>query len=506
MAQIMSHKRWMKMTYGGRTSIRSGNLERVDKALKAYHESPTPEGMTALKGALEAWIAGQTNWRTSVRNRHNAVEHLKLQLEDDPRVERRIIRPVTIATPDGNITWTATDAEDFIEQSRTAVIDSCFKGRRLEWRPTFFGKLRVHSKTGEAQQKIGAVSMARTVYKVETHFGGPTISGVASSARSGISSAARSVTGTSPSTGSGHGGLTTKASEWAREIMSDIVPSNISAEVTHALNQILPDFVGQLIKEMIPLAGVLSSGASVASGAVKALVIVYKMDADETHARKALLSRGAPASAMAGLTEIMDRELTNVETALAIDTAAFAAKAGALAGGDPGIAGSIVSIAARVAKLTNTVRIIVRDVLEKNEANRLMATGDIGIGVFEKCPILGAYYIAVVPHSTLLNIMANHYGDIGWMDDSERLITRHINPLRERAAELVRQHRFVINELQSHAGLVKRNEKKIKKAMERAAKGESEMDAIEGENIQLMTRGSGSRDLFAGLPEDDSEE
>lgn len=123
-----------------------------------------------------------------------------------------------------------------------------------------------------------------------------------------------------------------------------------------------------------------------------------------------------------------------------------------------------------------------------------MATGDVGIAIFEKCPIVGAYYIAVVPHSALLNILAEHYGDPGWMDDAERLITRHINPLREHAAGLVRDHRFVIKDLMNFPGLVKANAEKIAE-MKKRAEAHSRT-GIEGGETGL-TRHDASRNLLA---------
>jgi hypothetical protein len=47
MADLMSHKEWMKLTYGGVTSIRSGKLKAVDTALAAYEKSPDATPATA---------------------------------------------------------------------------------------------------------------------------------------------------------------------------------------------------------------------------------------------------------------------------------------------------------------------------------------------------------------------------------------------------------------------------------------------------------------------------
>lgn len=447
MAEVMSYERWMKFTYGGLTSRRSGTLAELDRALEQFHEHPSIANLDILKRRLDAWIAEKgPTWKASVRNRRHAVEHLYLQVHESPLVGRRLIRPITIRTPSGNVTWTGEDAEKFVELERETFVNTCFKGKTLTWRVGYLAKL--------GQQKLGAITgtvtlvrTGREVYHSLHH-------------------------------GSGH----SRAATWARDIISSIAPPSILGDVTHALESVLPDFITHLAAELTPLVGVISSGGSAAWGLFKTMVAANRVGDANVHAEKAVFEEGSPAEAVQALVRLLDRELNNELIGVAINSTAFVAKAGALAAGDPAVVNTIAGVAAAVAKLTNIIRIIVRDVLERNAANKLMVAGDVDLSIFDECPVVGAYYIALAPKSALLNIVASKYGTLGWMDDAERLIERHINPLQEQAVRIVRAHRFVILELQDFAGLKEKNDKKLKEMRNRA--GKSNMTGISSESVE----------------------
>src|SRR5262245_49436206 len=81
MPVVMTHKEWMKLTYGGVTSIRSSKLKAVDAALDSYHKRPADAHLDALRKALLAWIGDKSgDWKNSVRNAKNAVDTLHKQV------------------------------------------------------------------------------------------------------------------------------------------------------------------------------------------------------------------------------------------------------------------------------------------------------------------------------------------------------------------------------------------------------------------------------------------
>ena len=86
MTYVMQHETWMKLTaVTGR--IRSSELKSIDAALKQYHKTKSDADLKKLKLALHHWkmykgfdgTAGKPAWRTSERNRKQAVETLDMQ-------------------------------------------------------------------------------------------------------------------------------------------------------------------------------------------------------------------------------------------------------------------------------------------------------------------------------------------------------------------------------------------------------------------------------------------
>ena len=176
-----------------------------------------------------------------------------------------------------------------------------------------------------------------------------------------------------------------------------------------------------------------------------------------------------------------------------MNTTAFGTKMAALAAGDPAVANAAAGVGAALLKLTNIIRIIVRDCEEQEKANDLMRTGTVDIKVFEVCPIIGAYYVALAPHSALINILASEWGEFGWMDDTEILVKKHIRPLQEQAVRVIRGHRFVIPQLQKHAALTKVNKKALERMKEKARTAPSK--GISSETRKLK-RTNAKRNLF----------
>src|SRR5207253_7421559 len=74
LATVMNHAQWMKLTYGGLTSIRSAQLKQVDNTLAAYHKSQSPANLDALQKSLVGWMQKEgPKWKVSVRNKFGAV-------------------------------------------------------------------------------------------------------------------------------------------------------------------------------------------------------------------------------------------------------------------------------------------------------------------------------------------------------------------------------------------------------------------------------------------------
>lgn len=221
------------------------------------------------------------------------------------------------------------------------------------------------------------------------------------------------------------------------------------------MTRIIPNFIAELAAAITPFLGVISSGASVAWGTKNMIRDEYRSSQARMHLERSM-SKETPEKAIESIIRIIDREFTNNALTTGIASAEFATKmAGALA--DGGTATTVaVGLAANLARLANLVRNVVRDVQEKNAANAMMKKS-LDISVFETCPIVGAYYVCCVPHSVLVNDLLKHVGEHGFNDRVERTISHHIEPLREQARRLIREHRFVIEELMRYPGVMTAN-------------------------------------------------
>lgn len=121
-------------------------------------------------------------------------------------------------------------------------------------------------------------------------------------------------------------------------------------------------------------------------------------------------------------------------------------------------------------KLANIIRVIVRDVLEKNAANQRMRSAQVTGEIFDICPLVGAYLILCVPTSVMLNTVFDRISEHGWRGDVERTVQKHLLPLQGHARRVVEEHRFVIPALRNYPGMFVRNEEKLQQMEKRKGK------------------------------------
>lgn len=210
----------------------------------------------------------------------------------------------------------------------------------------------------------------------------------------------------------------------------------------------------KLTASVAPFIGVFTAGAGMLWNLKNAVQNEYRRDQAEKHHQQSL-SVGHPDQAIEAIIRILKRERNADAISCSVSLGAFV---GMLAGGTA--TNAPIGLAANLLKLVNIIRIIVRDVLEKNAGNDLMREGP-QITAFETCPILGAYYVCCVPTSVLVNEIFLRWWKGGWKGEVEKTVTKHIQPLREQARRLIGEHRFVIDELQRYPGVLAPNQKAI---------------------------------------------
>lgn len=430
MSEIMTYERWMKFTDGGYTSIRSSQLKAIDTALKRYHQTKKKTDQDALCKAIVAWMQKEgPRWETSVRNRYFAVDDLHKQsmgLPTPPRSDRETIAFYQLRA-----------------ESRV-IVNHLFRGKSLTWKPGYFTKL--------ANQKVGTVTNTYTVTNSSLMVAGKT-----------------------------------SAPKFAQEVFQSIVPAHSAGEVSMALAQVMPNFMTELTTSMIPFAGVAITGGVAAWNTVKTAFSQYDLSQARMHQSRNLCV-GDPAAAISALVRILERERNYNATSASISGTAFAGKLVTILADGGTASNAAIGLAAGAAKLINIVRVILRDVLEKREANRRMQM-DVNAEIFDVCPIVGAYLILCVPTSVMVNTVFDRmmHGENGWRGDVERTVTRHLVPLQNEARRVISDGRFEITALNRYPGMLSVNKNKLAQMQAwkewRDRHPERRMDAQAGPNL-----------------------
>lgn len=438
MPDVMSLQRWKEFTYGGKRKIRSKLLKAVDKALAVYHKAAAAQGEDSavlravafenLRLALDAWIKDKgPTWQQSIRNKRHAVEHLHLQLQGKGgRKEAKgwlMIGGQWISRANAE-----KEAIEFIEEKRSELVWELFQYAELTWRP---GKLK---KLKEAQLTV----VASGAYSVHKMANAEVVGSTWGASRAAVGAAS----------GQQLSGMLWKAKSAATDLIRDLVPAEHLREVMiNITTQIFPDFLDKVAASCMPFVGVGFTGVTALKSSAQALRKSYVTSTSKTHAKEGIRADG-PGEAVQALIRIMERERNQLAYEATVGMAEFGGKlAGTLADGGTAT-NTAIGLAASLAKLVNVVRLVVRDVQEKSDANKMMRSGDIDLAIFTKHPLVGCYLISCVDTSVLANMITSEWGRLGWMDDIELMKRKHIAPLQEQAAQVIKSHRFVIPSLE----------------------------------------------------------
>jgi hypothetical protein len=434
MSDVMTLERWLKYTDLGLTSVRSSKLKVVDKALAQYHKTKSEQDLDLLRTALMGWMMEKKDGR-SKRDKHNAVTDLYNQVMNVPTKRK---------------TGEEMYGLSLVQAEADRIVDKLFLHKRLEWREGF-------------EKQLGA-------QKLDVKLGVPSAAANARTLMPNVSIPTPSM----PGGGGGGGGA--KAAALAQDLFNTLVPPGLRADVGLAMAKLVPTLMKDLAVAMTPFVGLIAAGGGAMASIALVLVDSYRIDQAKMHLARSM-STGTPEQAIESIIRIIQRELDNDTVGMAVGLTEFMGKlVGTLI--DAGTASNAaVGLAANVATLSNVLYIIVRDVQEKNAANKLMMKR-VPITVFQTCPIVGAYYVCCVPHSVLVNDVLTRFGQHGWKGDVERTVVRHIEPLREQGRRLIKAHRFIIRPLLTHPGVLGVNKKKLEEMANNV--GKSKLEGVVG--------------------------
>lgn len=456
MTVTISHRDWLKQTDGGFTSIRSSELKSIDGALAKYHLARTPETLVALQGALVRWMQKEGNgWKSSPRNRGNIVENLYRQVTDLGPSRKELV------------------ALSFIRDESRAIVTDLFQGRQLVFRKGIITKLAGNGTLGKLGAKVTIAGVVRSSDKLS--------GGAVSGAIRGAPGQLRAAVGAGPV----GGGMMPSAPQFAQELLAEIVPRDVYEPVMSELASIMPTFLAELTASMTPFVGLVTTGGGVVVKAVKASMQQYAISNSHMHMQRTF-SADEPEAAFRAVILLLERERNASLEGLGVGLSEFGGKLASMLADGGVVTTTAVGLAAGVVRLVLLVRMVVRDVQERNAANKLLLMPTVNAKLFSTCPIMGAYLVLCAPTSVVVNTLlsSEHFFQPGMMDKVEHAATRHVEPLKARARTLVAEHRMWIPELQHFPGMLERSKKKLA-AMEKAkGKGSiaGQFDAHDGKS------------------------
>jgi hypothetical protein len=407
----LTYEQWMKDTASMRHK-RSKELKDVDAALRAFRlaeqnssGSILPQKQALVK-AFNVWKTkkGETQWRSSVRNKLRAVERLDAELGH-----------VVVG-----ISGLSHRGELMIDPTELAAAKEVAQANKQNTRNLFQGQTLTVKNSGALatfNDVCGAFGKFRTSAKgIRTAGQG---------GRPGVSQGAE-----------------------VEKLLVSLFGESSLPEVKMALGPVLSsDFVASVA----PFIGAITSGRKALAKWGKAagtLYGKYKMkDAAGSFAP------GDPAAAFDAILRIMDREIKQHSATATIHTASAGAKAAFTAADFGSISGPAFGAAEALAFTVQKIYLFAHDWKEMKSINELLARSQYDLSLFATCPLAGAYLIANSDTSAVINMAVADYGRTGWKFEVERMVKK-AQPVFDKSREVIQSSRFQFAGMQGMKGTV----------------------------------------------------
>ena len=399
----VTYEIWMKETYS-RIRSRSESLKAIDAAL-------LKKDKVAAKRALINWIDEQNrkkqDWHQSVRNEKKIVEILYKELN---------VLGADIENQSFTNLLADSYAKNEVRKMQVSAKAKMFQGKQLSIKSSFLGATRTKSKS--RLEQISAV--------------GTSSIGIASK--------------------------TVGAAKAVKGIVDDIkdiiarLTDGISDPATKSeiIQMVLGNSAAGFAADMAPFLGVFSSGAKAVSEWASIAIMVSQRSDMAGHAVD--LRAGDASKALEAILQIINRQIDKTVADAAIHSTAFLAK-GLSALADGGTASTaIIGTAEKIAQLINLLVDVVAEFKQREAGNELIRLRKFDLDIFNKCPILGCYYIVMQDDSTIMDFDFENMGKENWRQEALRL-KYAIAPVIKQAQKLIESSRIEINDFANAKGV-----------------------------------------------------
>ncbi len=471
----LNFARWKELTSA--TFHRRGeNMQRLDAAVEAYlADKQSVEAMDRMRQAFRDW-AGH---KYCQRNRtliypQDFLRPIAEQLwSDEPRNARGamtalfklLFTPQLLALESGAA---RTGAEELAaiawwKQEIDKRAYAIFKGQKLEFRLLTPGAPKVRlSEAADypAQRLAGQIAALPGAAAGGAQAAGQ---GVAQGGF-GLRAAGRAAVGYARVRGgealelAGNAVLLASGiSELARKIELSI--ANMAGTSNTAVAQTILAAMGmpaaaEIAGRMAPFFGGATS--LVKGGAELARAVLAHRAAGRMQERQDRFRDGAARTAVRGIGKLLEEEAKAKAKAGGLHLVSGGTAIGLVFVDGGAVSGPAVGMAELLAELLLLAAEYVEDYKHREEVNRYLEglataqTVDVGVEMFEKSPLLGAYYLMIAETSTVIALSLDRINHPGVLQEIESIVREDLPEVLEKASELIAASHLVVPGLLSH--------------------------------------------------------
>lgn len=422
-------------------ATRNQYLKAVDAALLAYDTNRTPAARELLKSA---WDRYRFDHKSRGKDWINSTHNAKGAMSDLHRALTQQVEPMI-----GPITedqQRLIDAREWLEVEQQNALLRMFAGKQVTLKVLYVKKA-----VAETSQLMSGVENAKNIALAQVTTVAKTGVTIYRGSKA-VATAGKAVAQVTTATATGVG-IADKFQTLLINLINKIGPHLVPDEVFKALGY---SAMGDFVAKLTPALGLLSSGCGTVIGLATAAYQAYGLSGVREVMTYAVRD-GDALEAFKSVEEILDRELNATLRDTAISGTAFTGKLLCSMLDLGAASGPAIGLAETIAKLTHKITLFARDYEEMKAANRLLENrAKIDFRLFQTCPLLGCYFVAVQDHSTLINLAVSDFGTPNFVVDAERLI-KAIRPVIVKAGALINASSFEIAGLHRQKGIQAEN-------------------------------------------------
>jgi len=460
----LSFARWKELT-SVTLQRRGDNLRKLDAAVEEYlANKQSVDAMDRMRKAFRDWAAhkyqqrGKTLvypmdftkpikdqlWSDEPRNARGAMTALFNLLFSPALLSFELGRSPLSAEETAAIAWWQSEID-----KRAYEI---FKGQRLEFRLLTPGapKVRISEAGDYPAQRIAGQLAALPANAAPAATGLRAVPGAALGYAKVAGSEVFGLADNAYSLGSGIAELASGI-ELSIQQMAGVADPHVATTILQAMG--LPA-AAEIAGKMVPFFG--GATTLIKGGIALGQAIMSHRAATRVRARADRFRDGAARQAVIGIGELLDDEAKSKAKSGGLQVISGGTAIGLVFVDGGAVSGPAVGMAQLLAELLLLAAEYVEDYKHRNAVNAYLetigTTGTLHVGVelFERSPLLGAYYLMIAETSTVIALSLDRLNQPGVMQEIEGIVRTDLPEVLEKASALIEASHLVVPGLLSH--------------------------------------------------------